>query len=69
MHQNGQSEKNTGTPTHEYHTGFPSKKGWYDCRIDGIEMKLYCFICELKPKAPYWVDEFGQKVPEAVEWR
>lgn len=68
MNLSPSSQKNTDQDT-SYKTGFPPKKGWYDCRIDGIQMNLYCFICDLKPKSPYWVDEEGQKVLDPVEWR
>lgn len=50
-------------------TGTPDTKGWYDCRIDGEEMKLYFFICELNPKRRYWNDEHGNRIDEEVEWR
>ena len=69
MSANENAKKNTEAGTTEYHTGYPKKKGWYDCMVDDESMKLYCFICDLKPKSPYWVDESGQKVVDPVVWR
>lgn len=53
----------------EWKTGTPDHKGWYDCRIDGEEMRLYFFICELNPHRRYWNDENGNRIDEEVEWR
>lgn len=53
----------------EWKTGFPNKRGWYQCRIDGIEMMLYLFVCELNPKKKYWNDDKGNRIDEEVEWR
>lgn len=53
----------------EWHKGFPNKKGWYHCRIDGEEMDLYLFVCELNPKRKYWNDKTGNRIDEDVEWR
>lgn len=53
----------------EWHKGFPSKKGWYHCRIDGEEMDLYLFVCELNPKKKYWNDQNGNRLDEDIEWR
>lgn len=52
-----------------WNTGYPKEKGWYDCRIDGKEIRLYFFICELSPKKRYWTDENRQRVYDKVEWR
>lgn len=51
-----------------WYKGYPNKKGWYKCKIDGIEMRLYFFICELNPKKRYWVDETMGQIPDEVEW-
>lgn len=53
----------------EYHKGYPDKRGWYQCRIDGEEMMLYLFVCELNPKKKYWNDAKGNKIDEDVEWK
>lgn len=53
----------------EWKTGYPEYKGWYKCRIDGVELPLYLFICEMNRNKRYWVDEFQQKVTDPVEWR
>lgn len=52
----------------KWHTGYPNRKGYYHCRIDGVELQLYLFICELNPKKRYWVDETGFKISDPVEW-
>ena len=52
----------------QWNTGRPPRKGWYQCRIDGIEIKLYCFICELNPRRWYWVDETQAQIDDEVEW-
>lgn len=59
----------TGATYIEWHKGFPEKKGWYDCRVDGEEMKLYLFICEMNRKKRYWNDSEGRKIDEEVEWK
>ena len=61
------SENTTNTIT-EWHKGLPNKKGWYRCRIDGEETRLYFFICELSPKKRYWNDAQGRMVEDDVEW-
>lgn len=53
----------------QWKKGFPNKKGWYHCRIDGEEMQLYLFVCELNPKKKYWNDKNGNRLDEEVEWR
>lgn len=53
----------------EWYTGFPGRKGMYHCRIDGEEMQLYLFICELNPKKKYWTDAYGRRIDEEVEWK
>ena len=53
----------------KWNSGFPEQKGWYNCRIDGIELRLCLFICEMNRNKRYWVDEFQQKVTDDVEWR
>ena len=53
----------------QWKKGFPNKKGWYRCRIDGEEMTLYLFVCELNPKKKYWVDKNQNRMDEDVEWR
>lgn len=52
----------------EWHKGFPKRKGYYRCRIDGVELQLYLFICELNPKKRYWVDSTGYQITDDVEW-
>lgn len=52
----------------KWHKGYPDRKGWYRCRIDGIEIRLYLFICELNPRKRYWVDETQAQIMDPVEW-
>ena len=54
--------------SNEYKTGFPERKGWYDCLIDGIPIKLLHNYCELTRKHK-WIDEGGGLVTDAVKWR
>jgi len=52
-----------------WHHGFPPRKGWYKCRLDGEEMRLYFFICEMNPRKKYWNDETGARIDdEDIEW-
>ena len=51
-----------------WNTDFPKEKGWYRCRIDGEECRLYFFRCEMSERKKYWIDELNQKVLEPVEW-
>ena len=54
----------------EWHKGLPDKKGWYRCRLDGEEMRLYFFICELNPRKRYWNDETGARIDDdEIEWK
>lgn len=54
----------------EWHRGQPNRKGWYDCRLDGEEMRLYFFICELNPRKRYWNDETGARIDDDdIEWK
>lgn len=52
-----------------YNAGFPTVKGWYDCLVDGEQMQLYCFVCELDRRKRYWIDQDRQKVLDKVLWR
>lgn len=54
----------------KWHKGQPDKKGWYNCRLDGEEMRLYFFICELNPRKRYWNDETGARIDDdEIEWK
>lgn len=62
------SENITSTIADKWRMGQPNRKGWYQCRLDGEEIRLYFFICELNPKKRYWHDTQGRRVDEDVEW-
>lgn len=50
-----------------WHEGYPSKPGWYHCRVEGGEVDLYCKKCELTGKY-HWVYKDGSYINERVEW-
>ena len=52
----------------EWHTGYPNNPGWYQCKLDGGEIKLYCKKCELTGKK-HWIWTDGSYVDEAVLWK
>lgn len=54
----------------KWHKGRPKHKGWYDCRLDGEEMRLYYFICEMNHNKQYWNDETGARIDDdEIEWK
>lgn len=52
----------------DWHEGFPRVKGWYDCLVNGEQMKLYHFVCALNGKHR-WVLPMGAYLNEPVLWR
>lgn len=37
-----------------WHEGWPPQQGWYDCLVDGEEMRMRYWICIMK-RRPEWV--------------
>ena len=52
-----------------WHDGFPVKKGWYDCQIEGVPIRLLLFVCEMSGRRE-WVTRSGDYVTDCgVVWR
>jgi len=47
--------------------GFPPVPGWYLCRLDGGEIKLFCKRCELTLKMRWYYPD-GSPCLEKVQW-
>lgn len=52
----------------DWKDGFPIYQGWYNCMIDGEEIRLLHKVCQLTMKHK-WYDETGEQVHDAVRWR
>lgn len=42
-----------------WHKEEPPKQGWYDCMLNGEEMRLQWWICQMNPKKRHWKDGTG----------
>lgn len=49
----------------EWKEGYPNKEGWYDCLVDGEEVRLRHFVCCMSGRHE-WADERGDYVYEEV---
>lgn len=48
--------------------GFPDRRGWYDCMIDGERVRLLHFICQMSNRHE-WVTASGDYVTgDGVTW-
>lgn len=45
----------TDTAENGYHRGYPLTKGYYDCLVEGEEMRLYHFICAVNGKHKWYI--------------
>lgn len=54
----------------EWHKGEPPRQGWYDCLLDGEDIRLRWWICQMNPKKRHWIDEQGayRELDGQVEW-
>lgn len=52
-----------------YRDGWPEKVGWYDCEVDGEELRLRHWICSISGRHE-WIRPDGSYVPKAkaVRW-
>lgn len=53
-----------------YKSGWPRIPGWYDCLVDGEEMRLKYYVCQVSRK-PHWLDSEGNYIESMyeVKWR
>lgn len=42
-----------------WNKGEPPTQGWYDCLLNGEEMRLQWWICVMNPRKRHWKDETG----------
>lgn len=47
--------------------GFPPRDGQYYCRLEGGELELRCWTCQMSGKKK-WIAPGGQYIDEPVEW-
>ena len=54
----------------DYKDGWPRIPGWYDCLVDGEQMKLKFYVCQVSCK-PHWLDPDGNYIETMykVKWR
>lgn len=54
----------------EYKDGWPRIPGWYDCLVEGEEMKLKFYVCQVSMK-PHWLDKDGNYIETQykVKWK
>lgn len=43
----------------EWNRGEPPRQGWYDCMLNGEEMPLQWWICQINPRKRHWKDRTG----------
>lgn len=55
------------TTTTELHTGYPKRKGWYNCVVDGHKIPLYLHVCEMKGTKTWMLND-RTPVEEEVKW-
>ena len=54
----------------EYRDGWPRIPGFYDCLVDGEEIKLKFYVCQVACK-PHWIDGQGNyyETMYKVKWK
>ena len=59
-----------GKNMNEYKDGWPRIPGWYDCLVEGEEMKLKFYVCQVSMK-PHWLDKDGNYIETQykVKWK
>lgn len=55
------------TTTTELHSGYPVRKGWYECVVEGVTLPLFLSVCEMKCTKT-WLMEDRTPVEEEVKW-
>lgn len=45
----------TDTAAKRWHKGYPREKGYFDCLVEGEEMRLYHFICAVNGKHKWYI--------------
>ena len=51
-----------------YNEGFPVMPGWYDCLVEGEQVMLKHYICQVSMKHK-WIDKTGEYIHDKVYWR
>ena len=58
----------TDTAENGYHRGYPLTKGYYDCLVEGEEMRLYHFICAINGKHKWYISSHEEYRGEVL-WK
>lgn len=58
----------TDTAENGYHRGYPLTKGYYDCFVEGEEMRLYHFICAVNGKHKWYISSHEEYRGEVL-WK
>lgn len=58
----------TDTAENGYHRGYPLTKGYYDCLVEGEEMRLYHFICAVNGKHKWYISSHEEYRGEVL-WK
>lgn len=58
----------TDTAENGYHRGYPLTKGYYDCLVEGEEMRLYHFICAVNGKHKWYISSHEEYRSEVL-WK
>lgn len=45
--------------TIEWNEGEPPAEGWYDCLLNGEELRLCWWICKIDRRKRHWKNELG----------
>ena len=58
----------TDTAENGYHRGYPLTKVYYDCLVEGEEMRLYHFICAVNGKHKWYISSHEEYRGEVL-WK
>lgn len=58
----------TDTAENGYHRRYPLTKGYYDCLVEGEEMRLYHFICAVNGKHKWYISSHEEYRGEVL-WK
>lgn len=50
----------------EWCSGYPKKPGWYDCLVDGVEMRLRFRFCMMMGRNE-WRDISGNRLSDEIK--
>ena len=53
-----------------YRDGWPKVPGWYDCLVEGEEMPLKFYVCQVA-RRPHWLDKSGNYMEKMykIKWK